>query len=83
MTLQLELPGLDEKLLPGRFLLANVYAVDHMFDGEIGPYWPAIIVDRSIAPSKVERRQEAAIITSRPIPSEEEYLIWLVGRNRL
>jgi hypothetical protein len=83
MALRLELAEINDRLLPGRFLLANVYAIDRMFDGEIGPYWPALIIDKSLAPAKIERRQED-IVTSNPFAAaEEDHLIWLIGRNKL
>ena len=82
MALQLELAEVNDRLLPGRFLLANFYAIDRMFDGEIGPYWPALVIDKSLAPAKIERLEEY-VVTPNPFAAEEEHLIWLIGRNKL
>lgn len=75
MAPRLEILGADDKPLPGRFLLTNVHAIDHMLDGEIGNYWPALVVEKSWAPSKVEG--------GAPSSQREEHLVWLIGKGRL
>lgn len=83
MSLRLELPAVEGEIVPGQFLIADVYAVDRMVYGDVGPYWPAIVIQKSLAPLKVERRQEASIATHLPVKLDNEHLVWLVARNKL
>ena len=74
---QLDL-DVDEKPVPGRFLLTNIHATDITFDSESEQYWPCLVLNKSQAPSKVERDLYA---TRNDL--WEEYLIWLIGKSRL
>lgn len=44
-------------------------------NGEMGAYWPALVLEKSLAPSKVEQGQQYPLISI----NNDEYLIWLIG----
>lgn len=78
MAPRLEPLDIGDKPVPGRFLLTNIHATDRMFGGEIQSYRPSLVLDKSRAPSKVERD------FNTPLPiTEAEYLIWVIGKGRL